>query len=54
MHAGGNGPPQLDYAQECFKTSLISRLRPVATKTIFLNNLQSAFGMTPFPGTFAF
>ena len=39
---------QLDNAQsnrheECFKTSLIARLWPVATKTIFANNLLSPF-----------
>ena len=38
----------------CFKTSLISRLRPVATKTIFPNNLLSTFRITSFPGTFVF
>ena len=42
---------QLDNAQSngpggCFKTSLISRLQPVATKTIFPNNLLSAFRIT--------
>ena len=47
-------PSQLDNAQECFKTSLISRLRLVATETIFLYNLQSAFRMTSFPGSFVF
>ena len=36
----------------CFKTSLISRSRPVATKTIFPNNFLSAFRITFFPGTF--
>ena len=50
---------QLDNAQSngpegCFKTSLISRLRPVATLTIFSNNLLSAFRITSFPGTFVF
>ena len=50
---------QLDNAQSngpeaCFKTSLISRLRPVATKPIFTNNLLSAFRITSFPGTFVF
>ena len=52
-------PSQLDNAQGngpkgCFNTSLISRLRLVATKTIFPNNLLSAFRMTSFPGTFVF
>ena len=48
---------QLDNAQSngpegCFKTSLISRIRPVATKTTFPNNLLSVFRITSFPGTF--
>ena len=51
---------QLDNAQSntlegFFKTSLISRIRPVATKTTFPNNLLSAFKITSFPGrTFVF
>ena len=36
----------------CFKNSLISRLGPIATKTIFPNNLLSGFKITSFPGTF--
>ena len=50
---------QLDNAQSngpegCFKTSLISRLQPVATKTTFPNNLLSAFRIISFLGTFVF
>ena len=47
-NAKSNGP------EGCFKTSLISRMRPVATKTTFPNNLLSAFRITSFPGTFVF
>ena len=45
-NAQGNGP------EGCFKTSLISTLQPGATKTIFPNNLLSAFRIISFPGTF--